>query len=84
MLGAPINKFTFPILQGRGIMISNFITKKKENIMLGRWKLKYKEQELEKFYRNIPDPGYFHDKTVPGILTSSYKKPDNHSDKPQN
>ena len=83
MLSTSINKFTFPILNRKGYMISTFIKKKKENVMLGRWKLKYKEQELEKFYRNIPDPGYFYEKTAPAILTSSYKKLDSHSDKPQ-
>lgn len=24
----------------------------------GRWKLKYSENELELFYKQIPDPGY--------------------------
>ena len=30
----------------------------RNNILPGRWHLKYKEKDLDLFYRQIPDPGY--------------------------
>ena len=94
MLGGNINKFIYPLQASRGYVLTNLFKKNvpKNEPVLGRWKLKYQEQDLEKFYRNIPDPGYYLtpvvkeldvldvlDKTKQTNYTIQY----NHLDKPQ-
>ena len=38
--------------------ITRNITNKTSQPMLGRWKLKYSNDDLSLFYNQIPDPGY--------------------------
>ena len=41
------------------VYIRNFQKKNfYQNELPGRWKLKYSEKDLEKFYQQLPDPGY--------------------------
>ena len=78
---APINKFTFPLLFNKGYkpIISSFF-QKKDQVSLGRWHLKHQEQQLDNFYQQIPDPGYFNYLPFrPNLL-----KQDINSSKPQN
>lgn len=86
MLGTNINKFTYPIQASRGYVITSLFKKYtlQQEPVLGRWKLKYQEQELEKFYRNIPDPGYFLTPITEKSENINYATQYNHSDKRQN
>ena len=42
-------------------MMQNAFKFNEPKILPGRWKLKYTETELDRFYRQIPDPGYTND-----------------------
>ena len=78
-----INKFTFPLLFNKGILSSftSATTLKTHSVALGRWSLKHEEQDLDRFYRYLPDPGY--PNKYPISKNAGYEPQYNRSGKPQ-
>lgn len=79
-----IKKFTFPILFKKGIfsIIMSSTKQKSTPIVLGRWNLKHEEKDLNKFYQNLPDPGY--PNIYPESMNAGYEPLYNRSGKRQN
>ena len=78
-----VKNFTFPIFLRKGIIsiIMGSISQKATPVVLGRWNLKHEDKELNKFYKNIPDPGY--PNIYPKSMNAGYEPLYNRSGKRQ-
>ena len=87
-----VNKFTYPILFRRGYWKTITQSWKKKEInwfseekkVLGRWNLKHNENDLNKFYQYLPDPGYPNNYNSLTISVVDSSPQYNHLGKPQN